>query len=93
VRQLSVERDVERGHAQELLAGVLAEQQLEVRLLLLGLWRVLLEELLVLQLVVAKQVAAKLVDLQCQNSKEPLCLVYHFFVLCCMNPVLSAAFL
>jgi hypothetical protein len=49
VRQLTVER--ERGHEpQELLAGVLAEQQWEVRLLRLGLWWVLL--LLVLQLVV-----------------------------------------
>ena len=42
-----------RGHApQELLARVLVEQQLVVRLLRRGLWRVPLEELLVLQLVV-----------------------------------------
>jgi len=86
VRQLTVER--ERGHEpQELLAGVLAEQQWEVRLLRLGLWAPL-EELLVLQLV-----AAGSVDLQFRSSKEPLCLVYQLFVLCCMNPIRAAAFL
>ena len=78
----------ERGHEpQELLAGVLEEQQLEVRLLRLGL-RVLLEELLVLQLV-----AAKSVGLQFLSSKAPLCLVYQLFVPCCMNPIRAAAFL
>ena len=87
VRQLTVERVVERGHAVELLARVLAEQQWEVRLLRLGLWAPL-EELLVLQLV-----AAKSVDLQFRSSKEPLCLVYQLFVLCCMNPIRAAAFL
>ena len=86
VRQLTVEREC--GHEpQELLAGVLEEQQLEVRLLRLGL-RVPLEELLVLQLV-----AAKSVDLQFRSSKEPLWPAYHFFVLCCMNPIRAAAFL
>jgi hypothetical protein len=94
VRQLSVERAVERGHEpQELLAGVLVEQELEVRLLRLGLWRVLLEELLVLQLVVAKQVVAELVDLLFRSSREPLWPTYRFFVLCCMNPIRAAAFL
>ena len=78
---------MERGHAVELLAGVLEEQQLEVRLLHLGLWAPL-EELLVLQLV-----AAKSVDLQFRNSKEPLCLVYQLFVICCMNLIRAAAFL
>ena len=61
VRQLTVER--ERGHEpQELLAGVLAEQQWEVRLLRLGLWRVPLEELLVLLLAVLLLVAAGSAD-------------------------------
>ena len=50
----------ERGHEQELLAGVLAEQQLVLRLLRLGLWRVPLEELL--QLAVLLLVAARSVD-------------------------------
>jgi hypothetical protein len=87
VRQLTVEHAVEHGHAVELLARVLEEHQLEVRLLRLGLWAPL-EELLVLQLV-----AAKSVDLQFRSSKEPLCLVYQLFVLCCMNPIRAAAFL
>ena len=52
----------ERGHAQELLAGVLVEQQLVVRLLRRGLWRVPLEELLVLQLAVLLLVVARSVD-------------------------------
>jgi hypothetical protein len=51
-----------RGHEQELLAGVLVEQQLVLRLLRLGLWRVPLEELLVLQLAVLLLVVAKSVD-------------------------------
>jgi hypothetical protein len=51
-----------RGHAQELLAGVLVEQQLVVRLLRRGLWRVPLEELLVLQLAVLLLVAAGSAD-------------------------------
>jgi hypothetical protein len=50
----------ERGHAQELLAGVLVEQQLVLRLLRLGLWWVPLEELL--QLAVLLLVAARSVD-------------------------------
>jgi hypothetical protein len=59
VRQLTVEREC--GHEpQELLAGVLAEQQREVQLLRLGLWRVPLEELL--QLAVLLLVAARSVD-------------------------------
>jgi hypothetical protein len=56
---LTVEREC--GHEpQELLAGVLAEQQREVQLLRLGLWRVPLEELL--QLAVLLLVAARSVD-------------------------------
>ena len=52
-----------RGHEQELLAGVLVEQQLVLRRVLrLGLWRVPLEELLVLQLAVLLLVAARSVD-------------------------------
>ena len=78
----------ERGHEpQELLAGVLEEQQLEVRLLRLGLWAPL-EELLEQQSVVAKSV-----DLQFRSSKEPLWPAYQLFVLCCMNPIRAAAFL
>jgi hypothetical protein len=48
------------GHAQELLAGVLVERQLVLRLLRLGLWRVPLEELL--QLAVLLLVAAGSAD-------------------------------
>jgi hypothetical protein len=50
----------ERGREQELLAGVLVERQLVLRLLRLGLWRVPLEELL--QLAVLLLVAAGSAD-------------------------------
>jgi hypothetical protein len=50
----------ERGREQELLAGVLVERQLVLRLLRLGLWRVPLEELL--QLAVLLLAMAKSVD-------------------------------
>jgi hypothetical protein len=78
-----------RGHEeiQELLARVLVEQQLEVRLLRPGLWA-LLDERLEQQSVVAKSV-----DLQFRSSKEPLWPAYQLFVLCCMNPIRAAAFL
>ena len=91
-----------RGHeeTQELLAGVLVERdQLVVRLVRPGLLWVLLEELVERQLVVAKLVVplvlpwAKLVDLQFQNSKEPLWPPLGVLVSCCKNPTRAAAFL
>ncbi len=84
-----------------MLARVLVErEQMVVRLLRPGLllW-VLLEELFERQLVVAKLVVplvlpwAKLVDLQFQNSKEPLWPLLGVLVSCCRNPTRAAAFL
>ena len=77
VRQVSGERGHEE--TQELLAGVLVEQQLVLRLLHRGLCWVLLEELMEKQLVLAKLGVlplvlpeAKKVDLQFRSSKGPL---------------------
>ena len=90
-----------RGHeeTQELLAGVLAEHQLVVRLVRPGLLWVLLELLVERQLVVAKLVVplvlhwAKQVDLQFRKSKEPLWPLLGVLVSCCKNPTRAAAFL
>ncbi len=80
----------ERGHeeTQELLAGVLVEQQLVVRLLRRGLCSVLLEELMEWQLVLAKLGVlplvlpeAKKVDLQFRSSKGPLWRSCQLFVI------------
>jgi hypothetical protein len=89
-RQVSVERGHEE--TQELLVGVLVEQQLVVRLLRPGLW-VFLEELLEQQLVVLPWEVAKQVDLQFRNSKEPLWPLLGVLVSCCKNPTRAAAFL
>ncbi len=67
VRQVSGERGHEE--TQELLAGVLVEQQLVLRLLRRGLCWVLLEELMEKQLVLPE---AKKVDLRFRSSKGPL---------------------